>query len=497
MTETIISVGIDLGTTTTQVIFSRLTVENIAGAASVPRIQIVDKKIIHQGQIRFTPLLDRTIIDAEGVLAIVQKEYEAAGFKPSDVSAGAVIITGDTAKKENSEKVLSTLSGLAGDFVVATAGSDLESVLAGRGAGTAEMSRQEPGRPLANLDIGGGTTNIGIFLDGQPVDTSCLDIGGRQIMVDPIKKTITQISPKVITLAASMGLKIKEGDIFDIIILEKICDRLVSIMAQAIGLVAQGRDDRDGRDGNDSRNDKSHLELFLTSHPLKKIWRLYGLTFSGGVADFIYGDLDTLDPFRYGDIGPILGKSVLKSSDFNSLKILKPKETIRATVVGAGSNALELSGSTVTISHPEVLPLKNLPIVKLTADDEADNYRYFSSRLASKLSWYREASGLGYQPLAVAFAGLKNPSYEQVLLIRDRLLEGLDFYLSKNDLLVVILEEDMAKSLGQTLRAALPQKVVISLDSVKVESGDYIDIGLPVVSGRVVPVIVKTLVFGR
>jgi ethanolamine utilization protein EutA len=187
----------------------------------------------------------------------------------------------------------------------------------------------------------------------------------------------------------------------------------------------------------------------------------------------------------------------LTAPAFETVEILRPKETIRATVVGAGSNALELSGSTITVSHPEALPLKNLPILKLAPEDEAEGGKWLSSRLAEKLSWYRETEDGGYQPLAVALAGIKNPSYAQVLSLRDQLLAGLDYYLSKNDLVVVILEEDMAKSLGQALKASLPHKTVISLDSVKVDNGDYIDIGVPVSSGRVVPVIVKTLVFGR
>ncbi|MDR2456584.1 MAG: ethanolamine ammonia-lyase reactivating factor EutA [Deltaproteobacteria bacterium] len=480
-TETIISVGIDLGTTTTQVIFSKLTIENIAGAASVPRIQIVDKKIIHQGEIRFTPLLGPTVIDAEAVLRIVEKEYAAADLTPSMVSAGAVIITGDTARKENSEKVLRTLSGLAGDFVVATAGSDLESILAGRGSGAADMSRERLGQPLANLDIGGGTTNIAVFLDGQPVDTSCLDIGGRQITVDREAGKIIAVSPKVRQLAASMGLSLKEGAAADEKILSKICDRLASIMAQALGLAA---------------GSSAELELFLTAHPLRRKWPLSALTFSGGVADLIYG-VGSASPFQYGDIGPVLGASVRSSPDFSGLEILKPKETIRATVVGAGSNALELSGSTITVTHPEALPLKNIPILKLDPDDEAEGGKHLSSRLAEKLSWYKESELEEYQPIAVALRGLKNPSYDQVRTIRDKLLEGMDYYLAKSDLVIVVVEEDMAKSLGQSLRTALPSKKIISLDSVKVENGDYIDIGVPVSGGRVVPVVVKTLVFGR
>jgi ethanolamine utilization protein EutA len=478
--ESLISVGIDLGTTTTQVIFSRITVENVAGAASVPRIRIVGKEIIHQGRIRFTPLLAPSIIDAEAVLGMVQEEYRLAGLTPADLSAGAVIITGETARKENSQAVLRTMSGLAGDFVVATAGSDLESILAGRGAGTAEMSRLSPGRPLANLDIGGGTTNSVVFLEGQPLDTSCLDIGGRQITVDGSGR-YARVSPKYAELGRRLGLELEEGREASLPDLSRLCDRLAAIMAQSLGLCG---------------GDQADLDLMVTAHPLRSRHKIHGLTFSGGVADLIYGQPGG-DPFLYGDIGPVLGQAVRDCPLFGQVEILRPKETIRATVVGAGSNSLELSGSTITVSHPGLLPLKNVPILKLTAVDEEDGYRHFSSRLAERISWFREGEDGAFQTLAVAFRGPANPSYDQVLALRDRLLAGLDDYLSQNDLLIVVVEEDLAKSLGQALRAALPSRKIVSLDSVKVENGDYIDIGQPVAGGRVVPVVVKTLVFGQ
>ena len=138
--SSILSVGIDIGTTTTQLIFSRLTIQNEGTAYSVPRFAITEKEILYRSRIHFTPLLSDTVIDAEGVRKIIDAEYTASGFDRTDIQTGAIIITGETARKENARDVLSALSGYAGDFVVATAGPALESVLAGKGSGSQDYS---------------------------------------------------------------------------------------------------------------------------------------------------------------------------------------------------------------------------------------------------------------------------------------------------------------------------------------------------------------------
>ena len=152
-----------VGTATTQLVFSRLTVKNEAAAFRVPQYAISEKEIIYRSKIHFTPLISQTVIDAQGVKKIVDEEYAAAKIHKSDVQTGAVIITGETAQKENAREVLHALSGYAGDFVVATAGPALESVLAGKGSGAAAYS-QEHQCSVVNLDI--GVYCIGVFLSG-------------------------------------------------------------------------------------------------------------------------------------------------------------------------------------------------------------------------------------------------------------------------------------------------------------------------------------------
>ena len=201
--EKILTVGIDLGTSTTQLVLSELTIENFASAFSVPRITISDKEVIYRSEIIFTPLINQTMIDDEAIKAFVSRQYQQAGIEKQQIQMGAVIITGETARKTNASKVLQALSGFAGDFVVATAGPDLESIIAGKGAGAQEYSTKRHAS-VVNIDIGGGTSNLVVFTDGEINDTACFDIGGRLIKVDQAG-IISYISPKITEMIEQKG----------------------------------------------------------------------------------------------------------------------------------------------------------------------------------------------------------------------------------------------------------------------------------------------------
>ena len=198
----LLSVGIDIGTTTTQLIFSKIKMENTTGYFAVPRISIVDKEILYQSEVHLTPLLTETLIDSDGVREIVAQEYQKAGIVPSSVDTGAVIITGESARKENARAVMERLSAFAGEFVVSTAGPDLESVIAGKGSGAWAYSLDHHCEAV-NLDIGGGTTNIVVFSEGDVIAKGCFDIGGRLIRVE--NGRITHISPSAKLVAESLG----------------------------------------------------------------------------------------------------------------------------------------------------------------------------------------------------------------------------------------------------------------------------------------------------
>lgn len=470
--ETLLTVGIDLGTSTTQLVLSELTVENFASAFTVPRISISDKKVIYRSDIIFTPLLNQSEIDAEPIKAFVAEQYRQAGIHKQDIQMGAVIITGETARKSNANNVLRALSGYAGDFVVATAGPDLESIIAGKGAGAQTYSETKR-KPVVNLDIGGGTTNLAVFKDGEVIDTACFVIGGRLIKLDQQQK-ITYIAPKIQEIINKKGLTLHLGDQATEQNLLPIISELVAVLENSIGLGTQS----------------PFYQLLVTNHPLRKGEELPIVTFSGGVADCL--NTTSTNLFKYGDIGLLLGKYLRKSLIFSEKEVLESAETIRATVVGAGSHTAEISGSTIAYRE-QILPVKNIPILKLAQEDETLTVTELGQRIQEKLNWHRIEET---PQIALAIRGMSNPTFADIQRYGQGIVEGLASLVAEQIPIIVMVDEDMAKALGHALSAHLPKDYpFICLDSVKVENGDYVDIGLPVAEGAVLPVIVKTLVF--
>ncbi|WP_341729133.1 ethanolamine ammonia-lyase reactivating factor EutA [Brooklawnia sp.] len=474
MTETIISVGIDVGTSTTEVVFSRLTIENVAGAFVVPRISIVDKTVSYRSQIYTTPLINPELIDVDALRAIVEGEYLAAGITPAEVHTGAAIITGETARADNAEQVLKALSELAGDFVVATAGPQLESVLAARGVGIDSWSKENP-QVIANLDIGGGTTNIAAYRFGQLLGASCLDIGGRLVRV--ADGTISYVSQQIRRLAETSGIPLAVGDSADLGRLQTLARVMARHLAMGVGL---------------AQPDEIHASMYtnaghrLASEIIPKV-----ISFSGGVADLVDADRG-LDPFRYGDIGPLLGAAIADDSAFGLVKRYRGAETIGATVVGAGVHTTEISGSTIEYAR-ELLPIRNVPILRVTDDEAAEPARLAAAIKGQLALLNPDDPSLS---VAISFAGSHINSFASVQETAQAIMDGAAEVLNGPNPLVVVLENDRAKVLGQSLAVRRGRRDdVVCIDSVHTGLGDYIDIGAPVGAGQAVPVVVKTLVF--
>lgn len=458
MSEILTSVGLDVGTTSTQMVVSRLTVENQASAFSVPRLEITGREIRYRSPIYFTPLLDERHVDVEALEKIVAAEYASAGITPQEVDTGAVIITGETARKDNAQAVLAALSHYAGDFVVSAAGPDLESVLAAKGAGAVEYSRRT-GKKVLHMDIGGGTSNLAWIDAGEIVATGCLDVGGRLVKLTP-EGRVTYVSPALAGLT-----ELEPGSHATREQIQALCALLATALEMAAGL----------------RPKTSLLEKLATAGAdlagLNPPFPPSVLSFSGGVAGCMQESVPWL---TYGDMGPELAQAMERSALCQGEVLLRP-EAIRATVIGAGCHSTQLSGSTIYRSNVS-LPLFNVPAVLLSDAEQALPEGELAQRIRIRL---------GDADAVVAMPGLPSPGYDQVR----RLARGIAAGFGKRQVLVC-LEADMAKALGQALAGILPPgQGCLCMDRLHLSPGSCLDVGAPV--GPALPVVVKTLVFSE
>ena len=456
MGDVLCSVGLDVGTTTTQLILSALTVENKASGFAVPHIQITERKILYESPVLMTPL-NGSLVDGAAIRSWVSSQYAKAGVDPKTVDTGAIIITGETSRKENAATVLSELSGFAGDFVVATAGPHLESVLAAKGAG-ADVWSKNTGKRVLHIDIGGGTANFALIEDGTIVRTGCLNVGGRLVKLDH-GGSVTYVSGVLKDICP-----FQVGDTPTEAQLLQLCRILTDALEMAAGL-----------------QPATTLLTQLSTAEAGAVFCCRGdavISFSGGVADCIE---TRHPPLAFGDIGPLLGQTI-HGSRLCAGQYRLGSQTIRATVIGAGCHSTSLSGSTVFYRGVQ-LPAKNLPVVPITLQEQeqADLPALIARKLAFQDS-----------PVVVlAMPGYAAPTHKQIGELAEKIVAGMS-----GRPIWICLEQDMAKALGHALCLLLPAHTpCLCIDRLQLEAGSYLDIGTPV--GPALPVVIKTLILSK
>ncbi len=471
--ESIMSAGIDIGTSTTKLIISRFSLMNTAGTTHVPRIEIVDKEILYKSPVFRTPLKDYSTIDVEGIEEIIRSQYELAGILPSQIETGAVIITGETATKRNASEMLHHLSSEAGDFLVATAGPDLEGIIAAKGSGAYESSGKS-GKVIANIDIGGGTANIAVYKDKQLLGTCTMHIGGRLIEFN--NGRVSTISPPVKRLLESYDISLEAGEPINETAVQFTTEFMAGSLARILNRQARPED-----------------EVLLLGHLPNWQEDVDTIVFSGGISECMYRhEAEHEQVAHYDDIGIRLANSLMNNEMLKAFQWQEPIETVRATVLGAGTQTTEISGATIQVASHE-LPLKNVPIYQYSFHhDLQEGLNRLDEAIQHAIALY-DSTEEG-QNFALYISELPYMGFKDIQALAKAIIQMMESRPDPDQPIILCVQTDHAKVIGQTLTAMNVRQSIICIDQIDVETGDYIDIGKSLDSG-VVPVVVKTLTF--
>jgi ethanolamine utilization protein EutA len=464
------SVGIDIGSAGTQVIFSRLHMRRMGEELS-SRYFVVKRETLYQSPVALTPYASDTRIDEQAIGRIIDEAYAAAGVHPDDIDTGSVILTGEALRRENAQAIGDLLAEIGGEFVCATAGHHMEAMLAAYGSGAAKVSHDHDWRVL-NIDIGGGTTKLALIDDGRVLETAAIHIGGRLLVADADDR-ITRLDPAGRELARRAGFDWHLGDQVDTPSLDSLADWMAEALCKAI--LEQGG------------------ELYLTE-PLKDFSRIDGMMVSGGVGEYVYGREER----DFGDLGRRLGLAFRRRLERLPGKLLPAGECIRATAFGASEYSVQLSGNTVYVSEPgELLPRKNLQVLQppVRLDGAID-----AAQLAAAIKAHFNAFDVieGENEVALAFRWRGEPSFERLSAFGEALKRALANTIHLHKPVYLILDGDVAQTLGAILKEdwGLKSEVLV-IDGVALRDFDYIDLGRIRVPSNTVPVTIKSLVFSQ
>ena len=474
---TLVSVGIDIGSSGTQVVFSRLALRR-RGEDLSSRYIVESRETIYQSPVALTPYQSETRIDEQALGVIIDEAYAAAKLHPDDIDAGVVILTGEALRRENAAAIAGVIAEQGGEFVCATAGHHMEAMLAAYGSGAAKASH-DSGTRILNIDIGGGTTKLALVEKGKILHTAAVHIGGRLLVVDQANR-ITRLDPTGKYHAKLAGFDWCLGDVVTREHMAKVADGMANALLVAIY-------------GDELPNDIA--QLYLTDR-LPHLGGISGVMFSGGVAEYVYDR----EPRDFGDLGKLLGLAVrqkLSSGGF-PWELLPAGECIRATALGASEYSVQLSGNTTYISNPaELLPRRNLQVLTPAYEFGPE---IVPADVATAIKRHYTAFDLveGDAEVALAFRWQGAPSYPRIYAFAQGIVAGMEKTLRRGAPLFIVLDGDIAQTLGRLLREELEIKSnILVIDGVTLWDFDYVDLGRIRMPSFTVPVTVKSLVFNE
>jgi ethanolamine utilization protein EutA len=467
----------DIGSSGTQIIFSRLNLRRFGEDLS-SRYVVVSRETLFQSDVALTPYQSDARIDDGALGTIIDQAYAAAGLQPRGIDTGVVILTGEALRRENAQAIANILAREGGDLVCATAGHHMEAMLAAYGSGAAQLSHRARNRIL-NIDIGGGTTKLAIVDSGTVVATAALHIGGRLQVVDRALRVV-RLDPAGAYHANEAGFAWERGSVTTPSALDAVAAGMADALIAAI--VERPLSPR-------------FAGLYLTP-PILDFGAIDGVMFSGGVAEFVY----RREARDFGDMGRRLGEALRSRVDRAALPwpLLSAGECIRATALGASAYSVQLSGNTSYISNPGILlPQRNLQVIQpdYVCEDDVD-----PTALARAIREHLVAFDLTHveRDVALALRWRGPPTYERIAAFARGIIEGFADVVAAGRPLFIMLDGDVAQTLGAILREELKiANELLAIDGVTLWDFDYIDLGRIRLPSNTVPVTIKSLVFSQ
>ncbi|HEX6511412.1 MAG TPA: ethanolamine ammonia-lyase reactivating factor EutA [Chloroflexota bacterium] len=470
------TVGVDVGSSTSHLMFSKVHLKRMGEALS-SRFVVVNREILHRSDILLTPYRPDYTIDADKLGVFFHEAYRESGLGREDIDAGAIILTGEALKRSNSRAIADLFAAESGKFVCASAGHHLEAVLAAHGSGAVGLSRQT-GQALLNVDIGGGTTKLALVHKGEILHTAAVAVGGRLVARDG-NGNVVRIEGPAEQAAAAAGVHLSLGEPLS----EADQAKLVAVWREVLtSLIHLDRPAGVAAD-------------LMVTEPIPPEVQPEAITFSGGVSEFIY----KREGGTFQDLGPALAAGIRSALEDGSIRlpVLDPGQSIRATVIGASQFSMQLSGNTISISEGTDLPLRNLPVLHPKVDLAGE---FTAPEIASAIvqAVRRFATDDGNPAVALAFRWQGDPVYQRLRTFADGIVQGLPDAIAEGRPVVLLLDGDIGKTLGNILKAELQvTSDVVSIDGLQLNEFDFVDVGEVLQPANAVPVVIKSLLFSN
>jgi len=460
------TVGIDIGSSTSHLMFSGVRLQRKTQALS-SQFVVVERNVLWKSPILLTPFAGDGTIDAQALGDFIARSYRHAGIDPQAIDTGAVILTGEAIKRRNARAIADLFAADAGRFVCASAGHHLECALAAHGSGAVALSR-EMSAPVLNVDIGGGTTKLALADSGRIVSTAAFAVGGRLIAFGA-DGALARVDEPAHIAADFLDVQLPLN-------VDRIVDAFAGVILDMIG----------------GRVTELGMRLLLTE-PLQMGGAIpRALTFSGGVSEYIYGR----ETRYFSDIAPLVAARIREAIDAGRIPIpvRTPREGIRATVIGASQFTVQVSGKTIHIGDAASLPLRNVPVIAPALELQGDvDAGHVAAAIRTALERAPVEEG---HAIALALRWRGEPLYARLRALAEGIALALVTGERTSAPLVLMIDGDVGRTLGHILEHELAAgRDVVSIDGIQLGEFDFVDIGDPIRPADVVPVVIKSLLF--